>query len=401
LYADKDLFGKYKKGERSKLTKLVDLCVRTLWDRTGAGEDTWTPHRTHSEALEFIRRHEKLKRCVKHIYDINKRSKNSDGELLPEPVGRYVGPGTAAALCYLMACSFTKSPDETYWSEEARLRSEKKLDFSAMEAATQFFGDLAGGKYDKELRAVFAHISALDAEVELSPVHKVAAVCKLWPFVRDSEPYGLEDITPDVRPNAAQKWVVSELITVGGIDQGRSQDRQAEVRRQRAGKGEEAEDGAGMGDDAEAPDGEEGEEQGAEEGQGSPAALAGGSQQQMVPNYCVACRGMELKLYGALVNECGHSHDVAVEQAGCKHKPDRKATDPSPEDPTPDEIERAAEEARQRREEQRDKLMEDRKRRLRGEKPAKPRKAKAIEQEVQPRGEDALLDEIAAVMDEE
>lgn len=352
LYADARVFGKHTKSERATLTKMIDTAVRTLWDHTGAGEDGWSPYRTHSEALEFIYRHPKVSRFVKHIFDVNKRVK-VEKEWGDWPVARYIGPGTAAALAYLMAASLTVDPDGDYWHHDVRLRNESTLNFSALEKSIEFWTALAKGQFDKDMRAAIAHISALSQEVEVTPAHKRAVICKIWPFFRDEEPYELEDILPSVQPNAANKWVITELITVGGIDQGKKQDRDAEVRRQKAGKV----NGDDEPEDTDEGTSEEGDED-STEGEGSPATSTQGGtllEVEKLPNHCQECRRVEMHLYGEVLDEAGPKHDKAVEVGQCNHPADRLATEAAPDDPTPEDIAAEAEKLRMEREEKKDK----------------------------------------------
>lgn len=138
LYADSDLFKDYNISERKSIARAAEYAVKFLWERTGEGDrerNSFAPKRTHSEALEFMDRHARLKDCIKFVMDEDKGKGN---------IARFVYPGHAAALLYLMGCSGTAEDKiQDYFGE--RPPREKHLNFGNLKKAKMFWSDLARG----------------------------------------------------------------------------------------------------------------------------------------------------------------------------------------------------------------------------------------------------------------
>ncbi len=131
LYAS-GMFNKMNSRDRKILTRMVDYGVRLLWLRTGASINAFAPRRTHAESLDFINRHPKLLKCVQHICE-----ENADNH-----IAKYIGPGYASGLLYLMA---TSSTDPANY-RAADNPNEKQLDWELWSKACDFWVSLAGGE---------------------------------------------------------------------------------------------------------------------------------------------------------------------------------------------------------------------------------------------------------------
>lgn len=136
LYADSDLFKDYNISERKSIARAAEYAVKFLWERTGEGDtarNSFAPKRTHSEALEFLDRHARLKDCIKFIMDEDKGKGN---------IARFLYPGHAAALLYMMGCSGTSEDKiQDYFGD--RPPREKHLKFDNLKKAKMFWSDLA------------------------------------------------------------------------------------------------------------------------------------------------------------------------------------------------------------------------------------------------------------------
>lgn len=172
-----EMLSKYKAGDRKDLAKMVDFAVRLLWSRTGEKLNAFHPTRTHAEAEDFILRHPKLLRCVKHIYDENQRQKDDDGKLEAPPIGKYLSPGYASAMCYLMAAS--KTDAVKYLDED---RHGKACDLSLIEKAEQFWIDLAQGVRGplKHVCNAIAALSDPETGSSASLAEKLAVFVLAW-----------------------------------------------------------------------------------------------------------------------------------------------------------------------------------------------------------------------------
>jgi hypothetical protein len=288
------VFGRQRAGERREMCRLLSSGIKFLWDRTGAKEDAWHPYRTHSETVIFEGKHPRIARCVKHIWELNRPPKKTDdeGAAAPRPIKRFIDPGIASGLMYLMASSGTEG--DSYWGVELAQRGDNVLDWSYWDAAVQFWADLAGNRLLQVNHAIAALVGP-EGTGDVDAMFKQCIICKAWKRYRENEDFGAEDIMPALtEPNELGKRFLDEAFDVGGIDQGR------------------ARPGARGRDDD-----EEGDEEG---GEGEPA-----SREDLSP--------------GAGLEEKGRE----------------------PGDPTPEEIEAAAEEARQRRDAEKEAEKERRK----------------------------------------
>jgi hypothetical protein len=270
------VFGRSRTDERQALCKILSGAIKWVWDRTGGKEDAFHPYRTHSEAVEFNNRHPRLARACKHIWEENRRKKDSEGRLPPPPVGRYVNPGVAAAFLYLMGASATDG--DAYWGKSLEERSDNAADWSSWDRATQFWSDLAGDRLPEIAQAIAA-LSGKDGEYSVGPVEKRAVICKAWNLYKDEGPLEVEDIIPSTEiSEVTGKRVVTEDITVGGIDQGQPQPK----RRKEEDEGDNADEGEEEGEGSPAQDLSAGaglEEKDPEPGDPTPEEIEGALQE--------------------------------------------------------------------------------------------------------------------------
>lgn len=155
LVTDTDTFGKVSAGDRVVLARMLDYAVRFLWHRTGQDRDAFAPRRTHSEALDFIDRHQRVKKAVLHIWEENqvREVPSSEGKTKKVyPLSEYIMPGYAAGLMYMMGCC--SSDGDTYHLADPP--SEKKLKWDYWEKAEEFFTLLASAPDFQRVRDAFA-----------------------------------------------------------------------------------------------------------------------------------------------------------------------------------------------------------------------------------------------------
>lgn len=195
--------------DRKAGARAADYAVRLLWDRTGAGDDAYSPTRTHAESMDFFDRHPSLiPECVKDIVTEN-GSNNS--------IGQYLSVGAASGLYYLMAAS---SSDATKYQED---RSEKSLVITkkSLGKAHDFFVALHGGATElnaaREAILCQADPDTLDGGATFA--ERIAILIKAWhKFSAD------EKVTPAsvklrylIDPDDGSR-VLNEFPLVGGID---------------------------------------------------------------------------------------------------------------------------------------------------------------------------------------
>jgi hypothetical protein len=275
LYTEQTCFGKLSNTERLELCRILEAAVRVLWDRTGAREDAFAPYSSHSECLEFIQRHPRIIRCVKHIHDENKKVRGGAAgagkKKAVRPLEYYVKPGTSSALMYLMAASATDIND--YRTDaggavlDLRERGEDRVDFRHWDKAVQFWSDLSGGRLTQVRQAV-ASLSGPEGDIQVSADHKVAVVCKAWPHYLEEEDFDVKDILPKFGPvNEAGKRKLAEAVDLRGLDLGSTIDRALAKAAQRATEGHPDDEEAEETDLDEGTEDEEWEEAGEDEDQ--------------------------------------------------------------------------------------------------------------------------------------
>lgn len=196
-----EYFDRMKANDRKACARITDHAVKMLWHRTGADADAFAPRRTHSESLDFINRHMTLLKCVKHIYE-------EDGE--DKRIAKYLSPGYAAALMYLML--YSGSETDKYHKD----RQEKKLKKTHEDKAEEFWVLLASGA-DK-LKAIRTSFSQLTDGGTLN--EKLAILIKGWLLFADDKPLGKQiELRYSVDEESGIKTLL-ETPTVGGIDVG-------------------------------------------------------------------------------------------------------------------------------------------------------------------------------------
>lgn len=203
--ADAIYRSEYFKGMSSKDRKLAarmtDYAVRMLWYRTGAS-DAFAPRRTHAESLDFINRHSTLLACVKHILEENEDNK----------LGKWLSPGYAAAIMYLMAVC--KSDPKTYYNSDQRSESLLTID---LDSAEDFWSTLAGD--GTETKAIQTAINNLTKQGLGSLNERLAILCHAWESMLTHGAVRLKDLELKYEVSDDIK-TLAEAPTIGGIDKG-------------------------------------------------------------------------------------------------------------------------------------------------------------------------------------
>lgn len=115
-------------AEKMDCCRTMDAATKFLWQRMGAKSE-WNPYPTHGAAMDFIDRHRKnFLACVKEVHELC-----CEYQWAANAIG--LSDGIAAGLMFLMASS--KSDPKAY--RKANPPTEKKLDFSRMEQAVNFW----------------------------------------------------------------------------------------------------------------------------------------------------------------------------------------------------------------------------------------------------------------------
>lgn len=209
-----DFFEGTAAKEKKELSRVLDYAVRLLWFRTGVGADAYAPRRTHSEAIDFINRHERILHCVKFMYDANENNN----------VAKLVSLGTAAGLMYLMACS-QSDPTEYLSSENP---SENFLSFDLWDQAEEFWTKIGMGS--TEMNPVRRSMAAIIEENNtISPVDRLAVIVKAWNVYSEGGVIKDKDVKLKYKEQDDGFRVLMELPTIGGIDVGSPSNKEPDI----------------------------------------------------------------------------------------------------------------------------------------------------------------------------
>lgn len=173
-------------GDERKMTQLSNAlshALRLVWLRVGGKKVSDAPHFPHSEALNFLKEHPRLKECVTYIKECEGTKKSlkegeADEAKDSRRVSQFISLGYASGLMYLMATSKT--------DREAYDDGEKQLDFSNWEKAKDFWHHFAtnkglpAGNPIKELRKRLMEISGGDGAGRDEIIGTVAKAFNFW-----------------------------------------------------------------------------------------------------------------------------------------------------------------------------------------------------------------------------
>lgn len=209
-----DHFADLARDDRKIAARLTEAAVKLLWVRTGRKVSKIDGRLTNAEATEFLIHHRKLIDCVRHIMAENTAVRDDEGKLLTNSVSRYISPGYASALMYLMAASATDGDE--YRNQE--VRGEKKVSFTNRKMAEGFWSGLAKG--DKALQEVSVAIGNLSNGENPASLSEVKAVlCKAWNAYAEDKPITKKALKLEYREEEGGKEL-DEFPNVGGIDLG-------------------------------------------------------------------------------------------------------------------------------------------------------------------------------------
>lgn len=211
-----DLFKDKKEVLRKQAARIMDYAVRLLWERLGVKKDAFAPRRTHAEALAFIEQHKKLVKCVFHIMDENANDK----------IKRYISPGYASAMCYLMAASHTDG-DVYHAKRHQEEVGDSDCDFENWDKAQEFWVLLANGSSAdfKALREALAMLADPATGNGGSVAEKTAILAKAWNVwitgkkVKDSDLTLSYDVERDVIDGVEHVTkTFNEVVMVQGVE---------------------------------------------------------------------------------------------------------------------------------------------------------------------------------------
>lgn len=196
-------FSDMKSNERKIVARMTDYAVRQVWDRTGVS-NAFGLYRTHAESLDFIARHDRLLKAVKHVFDEN------DGD----KIKKFIAPGYAAGLMFLMGCS-TTHPEEYH---TAAVPQESMLDWTNWDKAQNFWVEL---KSSPNLSAVRSAMGKLDGGGTRREC--MAILIKAWLLYAEGKKVTADKLALHYIEDEDGIKQLAEHPVVGGIDIGRAE----------------------------------------------------------------------------------------------------------------------------------------------------------------------------------
>ncbi len=185
----------------------AQFAVRLLWDRACADLEAHAPGRTDAEMLDFLARHRRILRCVKHIWETNGHDK----------LNPYLALGYASGFLYMMGSAGTVPA--AYRS--AAHPSEELLDWSFWDKACDFWVRLAaGGEEAAAVRGALDEVICRDEDGIATLTERFALIAKAWKCVAAGEPITAEGLRLSYQTDEYGAPRLSETPTVGGIDLG-------------------------------------------------------------------------------------------------------------------------------------------------------------------------------------
>lgn len=201
------LFADTPTADRKKLARICDFAVKVLWDRTGTKYNAYSPRRTHSELFDFLERHPRLVKCVQHIFQ-------EDGA--DRGIGKFISPGAAAALMYLMGSS---ESDATKYRAKQNAGSDRQLDWSMSQKAADFWAEFSAGA--KPLKAAKDEIVSAANHGGRLIDKQCAVIAKAWELFSQGHNATPKKVELVYETDGDGVETLAENPVVGGIDLGR------------------------------------------------------------------------------------------------------------------------------------------------------------------------------------
>lgn len=240
-----EYFKGVKGTERKVAATMTDFAIRMLWSRVRGGPDAYSLQRTHAESLDFLGRHERVMRAVRHIISedtfvkvvdiVDDEGKKSVAKtVIKRRITKYVSGGAAAGLLYLMAASDT---DGDVYANAQPAPSEKRIKWTYWDKAAEFWSNLAASdnmEFDK-VRHTLGMLASSETGLGGTNIEKTSILIKAWNLFKEDESIQDWRLSLDEHykenQDGLRKFV--DPPEIGGIDNGpqgyKSEDQDAET----------------------------------------------------------------------------------------------------------------------------------------------------------------------------
>lgn len=230
----------YGAEDRKKLSRAASYAVKLLWDRTGAGENSYEERKTLSSMNDFLERHPRLREVVLHLYKENENN----------AITKYIPLGYASALFYMMAACNTDSV-AYHAARRKGEASEEIMDLSQWDKAHAFWvawtsgvkefaalrnakrpiggtRDARGIEKDRVMGSMWKR--EIDGEVvqpRSSLAEQIACICNAWRAFKDGRNpteanLRLDYLAIDADDGIIENYKLNDATApiFGGIDRG-------------------------------------------------------------------------------------------------------------------------------------------------------------------------------------
>lgn len=203
-----DDFGKQTDRDAKRLSNMLAGATRLAWLRSGGRSVSDAPHFPHSEALDFIEEHPRLRDAVEFIF-------NEDGGK-EKLISGHISLAYAAGLMYLMSTAATDP-------EAYQTKGFEELDFTLQDKAEQFWVEFAQGVGTKADDSPLFHLrnrlGRIDASGAMGRDEVIGSVIKAFNLWVDGKPAkSSRDVTVAKSKNEEGKMVLAEEPRLGGLD---------------------------------------------------------------------------------------------------------------------------------------------------------------------------------------
>ena len=188
LFRRSEFGDRYKESDLRKLSNDLSVATRLCWILTGQKTVSDAPHFPHSEMIDFIERHPKLKQMVEFVYSEDAKE-DEEGNKRRGRISSHLTRGYMAALAYLFGVSATEETDE--------------LNFDNWTKAEEFVTLFAAGLFDSEdhpiyqLRQWLARKNA-DKINKVTRDARVSMVINAWRAFQGDEKASLKRVPKNV-----------------------------------------------------------------------------------------------------------------------------------------------------------------------------------------------------------
>lgn len=202
-------FENMSEREQQKLANVLAGATRLAWIRTGGKLISAAPHFPHSEALDFMEAHPRLRDAVEFVFN-EEGGSGAEGK----KISSFVSLGYASAMLYLMG---TAKTDKEKWKVEGTAAINDTL-WEKAEKFWTLFASGAGLEKNDPILSLRKVLLSADASAGAARDEIVAAIITAWNLWVDGKSGEVKEIKPKKVKNDDGKLVLAFMPRIGGLD---------------------------------------------------------------------------------------------------------------------------------------------------------------------------------------